>query len=155
KGQDHALALWGELPPAWRARSALLFVGPATSAAERQRLEALRNAAPDADRVHFPGPTTDPLPWIRTSAVYLTCSASEGMPLGPIEAACSGLPCLVSAIPGHAFLGSVARQYPLSAPDVGARHLVEMLEASAAEAPSAFLEAWQRAAALRARCSPE
>jgi glycosyltransferase involved in cell wall biosynthesis len=123
KGQDHAVRLWSALPEIMRRSSVLLFVGPETEAGRLAELEALIAAAPDRERIRIMGPAQKPLEWLEASDVYLSCSEFEGMPLGPIEAAGSGLPLLLSRIPGHSMLEAASHQYELGDVAAGARAL--------------------------------
>jgi glycosyltransferase involved in cell wall biosynthesis len=96
------------------------------------------------------GATLEPQNWLRVADVYLSCSESEGMPLGPIEAVGSGVPALLSAIPGHAFLRRYCRQYPLAEPAVGAHELVGLLRRTDSDPATVFRDTWTESAELRA-----
>jgi glycosyltransferase involved in cell wall biosynthesis len=127
KGQDHAVRLWNELSAEWRSRSVLLFVGPETEAGQVAKLRGMIKTAPDRERIHYLGATTEPHVWLEMADVFLSCSEFEGMPLGPIEAAGAGLPMVLSSIPGHEVLAPFSRQYPLKDPAVGASELRDAL----------------------------
>jgi hypothetical protein len=48
------------------------------------------------------------------------------MPLAPLEAAGSGLPLLLSRIPGHAFLNEYSLQFSLDDIQQGANHMASL-----------------------------
>jgi hypothetical protein len=74
--------------------------------------------------------------------------------LAPLEAAGSGLPVLLSRIPGHNFLKPYARYFDRTRPDDGARRLTALLMEIAATGETAFFEhQWQAAAPLRRQWS--
>jgi len=67
-------------------------------------MRGLLEQVPDGNRIVFAGASTQPLDWVAASHVYISASLHEGMPLAPLEAAGSGLPVILSDIPGHTFL---------------------------------------------------
>jgi glycosyltransferase involved in cell wall biosynthesis len=77
--------------------------------------------APDSDRILITGGSEIPQEWMRCADVFLSCSEFEGMPLAPIEALGSGIPAVLSQIPGHEFLGAYADLYSLESPRIGAQ----------------------------------
>jgi O-antigen/teichoic acid export membrane protein/glycosyltransferase involved in cell wall biosynthesis len=103
KGQNHALHLWSLLSEARRSRAILLFVGQESGAGEEARLREQAASLPPGSRVVFAGPSNKPLDWLQASDLLLSLSEFEGMPLSPIEARGSGLPLVLSRIPGHGF----------------------------------------------------
>ena len=52
-------------------------------------------------RVHFHGFVADVVPWLQACDLFVSASASEGMPLAVLEAISCGLPALLSDIPPH------------------------------------------------------
>jgi glycosyltransferase involved in cell wall biosynthesis/O-antigen/teichoic acid export membrane protein len=150
KGQDQAIKLWRELDPALRKNCALLFVGPETEAGEWARIEALIKEAPDSEKMVLAGPSLNPNEWLRVADVYLSSSEFEGMPLSPVEAIGSGIPALLSDIPGHAFLKPYARTYSLLDPKSGASLLAEILAEIFKDDVKLRNETWNRSAPLRA-----
>lgn len=104
KGQDKAIELWSELPQESRNRTLLMIVGPESKEGERERLVFLAREAPDSSHIKFMGETQSPSTWLQASDVFLSCSEYEGMPIGPLEAAGSGIPTALSDIPGHELL---------------------------------------------------
>lgn len=52
-------------------------------------------------RVHFHGFIADVVPWLQACDLFVSASASEGMPLAVLEAISCGLPALLSNIPSH------------------------------------------------------
>lgn len=130
KGQDHALAVWDHLDPQLRAQAALIFLGTEAAPGELERLQKLAKHKPDADRIVFVGGSAHPLEWLKAADVYMLSSESEGMPLGSLEAVGSGIPSLLSAIPGHDFLASFAPTYHLDEPQKGAQILEGLLLSS-------------------------
>lgn len=68
-------------------------------------LEECRALARDlglGDRVLFPGFVEDLGPWRRAADVCVSASRSEGLPFHVAEAMATGLPCVLSAVKGHA-----------------------------------------------------
>ncbi len=155
KGQDQAMKLWSVLNPGVRQKSVLLFVGLETEAGQKQRLTQLMQAAPDPDRVHYLGPSLSPELWLRAADLFLSSSEFEGMPLASIEASGSGLPLILSDIPGHRMLANSSSLYSLESPEQGARS-VEQVIAEIEKGPDAFFEAkWRDASVLRDQYSVE
>lgn len=140
KGQEHAIDLWNELPDAVRARSRLIFVGPESLDGLVSELMSKASQAKSSDRIHYAGPTHTPQHWLEASDVYLSCSEFEGMPLGPLEAAGSGLPLLLSEIEGHLLLKERYSLYPIAIPSQGAASLSSIIERIHAHAQD--LEFW-------------
>lgn len=52
-------------------------------------------------RIHFHGFVADVIPWLQACDLFVSASASEGMPLAALEAISCGLPALLSDIPPH------------------------------------------------------
>jgi glycosyltransferase involved in cell wall biosynthesis/O-antigen/teichoic acid export membrane protein len=150
KGQDHAIALWNNLAPEIRQNCSLLLVGPETETGEWARIENLIKNAKDSERIVLAGPTLAPQEWLKAADVYLSCSEFEGMPLSPIEAIGSGIPALLSKIPGHEFLEPFAQSFELEKPLIGAELLTEMIGRISKDDNLYRRELWDRTEALRA-----
>ena len=149
KGQDHALKLWNSLSADTRHKCRLIFVGPATDTHEAERIGGLISKSMDPEHICMAGPSLKPHDWLRCADLYLSCSEFEGMPLSPVEAIGSGIPSVLSDIPGHDFLKSYAETYSLSDPNAGALHL-EKIVALMVENDSKLREsAWISSQGLR------
>jgi O-antigen/teichoic acid export membrane protein/glycosyltransferase involved in cell wall biosynthesis len=155
KGQREAARLWKSLKPEIRRRTALLLVGPDADPAERDEVLKAFEGAPDRERVIFLKGTSRPHDWLASSDVFLSCSKFEGMPLGPLEAIGSGLPAVLSSIPGHGFLGKVSQQYPLESPDVGGAHVETLIGDSSFGTKGYYAELWKRSEWIREKYSLE
>lgn len=153
KGQDHALSVWTQMSNDDRKRSILCFVGPESNDGELHRLESLKRCAPDHERILMLGASTVPLQWLQASDIFLSCSEYEGMPLAPLEAAGSGLPILLSRIPGHAFLKDIALQYCLEDYREGAEHMKTLLEKVTSGGDQYQRRLWQESSEIRERFS--
>jgi glycosyltransferase involved in cell wall biosynthesis len=72
----------------------------------RSELEGLAATAGVADRIIFPGaqPSAEVCQWLQASDVFTLVSRREGLPVSLIEAMATGLPAVVSDIPGTAQL---------------------------------------------------
>jgi len=101
KGQENFLQLWSQLNPDFRKDTRVLMVGPANEAAYLEKLKSLSKTLPDAENILWVGATGRPLQWMVMSDVFVSLSDFEGMPLAPTEAYLSGLPLVLSDIPGH------------------------------------------------------
>lgn len=123
KGQDHALSLWQEMSASERRRSVLCLIGPESGTGEYQRIRTMIQKCPEQDRIFLIEGTTAPLRWLQAGDLFLSCSEYEGMPLAPLEAAGSGMPLLLSRIPGHSFLKENSLQFSLDNVSDGARHI--------------------------------
>ena len=131
KGQDHALKIWNLLPVEARSKCSLIFVGPETESGEWARIQSLIDTSLDSERILMAGPSLHPNEWLKASDLYLSCSEFEGMPLSPIEAIGSGIPAILSKIPGHDFLEPYAKTYSLEEPEMGAlllNHTITRIE---------------------------
>ena len=155
KGQRTAIELWEELRPEIRKTSVLLLQGPDADPRERSEVERVRASASDRERIILLGATGRPREWLAAADLFLSCSQVEGMPLGPLEAIGSGLPSVLSGIPGHAFLAEVSRQYPPGRPAEGARALEALLSEPGFGTRAYYFELWRRSAEIRARYSLE
>lgn len=158
KGQRQAIEIWGKIPAELRKKSVLWIVGPEAERGEIEVLERLRASVPDSDRILLMGGTQDPRAWILASDVFLSASEFEGMPLGPIEARGSGVPCVLSDIPGHSFLKEQARFFALKDADAGAQALEEalrLLPGHGSNDSSYYSTLWSSSGSLRARYSAD
>jgi len=127
KGALRAVALWCSLPAELRKRCRLIFLGPGELEDEVARLQSEISLVPEPDRVFYWGQTQTPQDWYKAADIYLSCSAWEGLPLAPLEAIGHGLPAVLSAIPGHAFLKDQSWQFPLEDAEQGAKCLSEVV----------------------------
>jgi glycosyltransferase involved in cell wall biosynthesis len=155
KGQREALKVWRELDATVRSRSVLVIVGPEAEPGERERIVACLEDAPARERIVLVGASTAPLSWVTAADVYMSSSKFEGMPLGPLEAIGSGLPAVLSAIPGHRFLNGVSLQYALESPRDGARSLEEVLQDPRHGTAQNYMDLWKRAEWVRREHSVE
>ncbi len=154
KGQDVALEVWRALPAEARKELALVFVGPSTEPAFARSLAQNIAQVPDADRVVLAGPTHCPEEWLRATDLFFSGSRHEGMPLAPLEAAGSGVPTLLSNIPGHHFLQPWATLFDLARPDDAAHQIVQFLDRLRAENDTTFFERqWNASRPLREKWS--
>jgi O-antigen/teichoic acid export membrane protein/glycosyltransferase involved in cell wall biosynthesis len=154
KGQDVALEIWSALPKGIRADWGLFFVGPKSEPEFVSTLQQKINGLEDSERVRIVGPSDQPQEWMQTAHLFISGSRHEGMPLAPLEAAGSGLPLLLSDIPGHAFLKPWAHLFDPHQPREGAEALVEILDAMKETGEAAFfLNRWEAAKPLRMRWS--
>ena len=149
KGQDHALALWNKLKPETRAKCVLIFIGPATEIAEWTRIEKIARVSNDSDRIAMLGPSLVPEDWIRSTDIYWSCSEFEGMPLSPVEAIGSGVPAILSKIPGHDFLTPFADCYSLADPMMGAEFMENMIARIESNDTLYRAELWKKSGPLR------
>ena len=103
KGQQHAIRAWNALSSEKQERTLLIFLGQESASGQ---IASLKNALTDRGRTNtvFPGASMAPRDWIAASDAFLSLSEFEGMPLAPLESIGSGLPALLSEIPGHEFL---------------------------------------------------
>lgn len=148
KGQDHCLKLWSLLPETIRKKACLLFVGPTADLAYDLQLKTQAQGLPDSDRILFLGPTNEPFSWLCAADIYISCSEYEGMPLSCIEAVGSGLPTILSAIPGHTFLSEHATLFDLKDLSKGANELLRLIEESSHDGFSQQ-ENWNKVEQLR------
>jgi glycosyltransferase involved in cell wall biosynthesis len=123
-------------------------VGPTADAAYGQVLTTQAQGLPDSDRILFLGATSEPFTWLNVADIYISCSEYEGMPLSCIEAVGSGLPTILSDIPGHAFLSEYATLFDLKSPSDGAAHLSRLVEGSSISATS-LQDNWNKVEQLR------
>ncbi|MBC7397843.1 MAG: glycosyltransferase family 4 protein, partial [Bdellovibrionales bacterium] len=149
KGQDHALKLWAEMTPELRKSASLIFVGPETDPGEQARLEQLISETPDSNRIMIAGASQSPHEWIKAADLFLSSSEFEGMPLAPVEALGSGIPAVLSRIPGHEFLENYASLYPLSEPALGAKAVEFAMESTLDDNEAYRLELWEKSKAIR------
>lgn len=153
KGHIHALELWKRLSPEVRSKSVLLFVGPESEPGQLDRLRAGIAASPDPARLLYMGATRSPELWLRSAHLAISCSEIEGLPLGPIEAAGSGLPLVLSRIPGHEAVRNWSVQYPLDAPEHGALQVEMILEEIEKNPEQYYARLWKKTHAVRERFS--
>lgn len=148
KGQLDLIKIWNETSESFRSERRLVIVGPEAQAGERARLQAAMQSALSPERIVYAGPSLRARDWLQASDAFLSASHHEGMPLAPIEALGSGLPVLLSHIPGHTFLKSYPGVEFFDALDVKAAALVWM---KAEERPLSQSELWPKAKDLRLR----
>jgi len=149
KGQILALDVWNALPEEKRLSSVLIFVGPETFEGELSRLKSGIEKSKNPERVIYAGPSQHPARWIRASDVFVSSSEFEGMPLAPNEAAGSGLPVLLSDIPGHECLNDMGYLYPLADPGVGAEKLSDILAQLDSDYSGALKKYWEKGQRIR------
>lgn len=153
KGQEHALRLWESLQSDLRLKSVLCFIGPESYEGEYQRIKKIAENSAEKDRILFLGGSSQPQRWMAAGDLFLSCSEFEGMPLGPLEAAGSGIPLLLSQIPGHSFLDSVSLQYPPENSFLGAKRLKEIIDQIESDELNYLKNLWQEGCPLRERFS--
>jgi len=153
KGQDHALSLWREMLPADRARSILCLIGPESAPGEYERIRKIIATVPDRERVFMLEGSRSPLQWMQAGDLFLSCSQSEGMPLAPLEAAGSGVPLLLSRIPGHAFLSGNSSQFLLEDFGEGSHQMRALLSGILKGGDRYQAELWERSRKIRERFS--
>lgn len=155
KGQDQMVALWNKLSPHARGESALFLIGPEAVEGELSRIKSLIAEAYDRERIILLGGTSAPQGWLEASDIYISCSASEGMPLGPLEAAGAGLPLILSQIAGHQLFRPASRQFSLSSIEDGATHIEDVLVKLSCHEESFQRETWDCSKFLRERFSAD
>lgn len=153
KGQEHALSLWREMLPSDRGRSILCLIGPESREGEYERIRELIKNCPDQERIFMLGGSTTPLRWLQAGDVFLSCSQYEGMPLAPLEAAGSGMPLLLSSIPGHSFLKENSDQFSLEHMADGARLMQARFDRILQGGASYQAELWEESRNIRERFS--
>jgi glycosyltransferase involved in cell wall biosynthesis len=151
KGQDHALELWKNLSPLARSKTVLLFVGPESDEGRLRELQSDVRKSPDSTRILYMGATNCPQLWLASTDLALSCSEYEGMPLGPIEAAGSGVPLVLSRIPGHEAMKDSSSQYPLEDPAAGARAVEHVLKQIEDGPDDYFQRTWEKGLDIRSR----
>jgi O-antigen/teichoic acid export membrane protein/glycosyltransferase involved in cell wall biosynthesis len=149
KGQEHALEVWSKLPEEERQRSRLLYVGPESSTGLGKELMEKISSSPQSERIHYLGASQKPESWIQISDVFLSCSESEGMPLGPIEAAGAGIPLFLSGIEGHRILSKCSISYALEESSRGAEVLSRLLKNLRREPDTVLEKQWERTESIR------
>lgn len=97
KNVSNALEIFAELK---KSQKNAVFV-IAGEGAQRQALEEKAKALNIKDSVHFAGYIKDIKPYYSLFNIYLSCSRKEGLPNTVLEAMASGVPCVLSNIPGH------------------------------------------------------
>ncbi|MFQ5644671.1 MAG: glycosyltransferase family 4 protein, partial [Thiogranum sp.] len=125
KGCDLLLEAWQNI--AARFPSAhLALIGPRTDlqdpklAAFRDRLEALQQASPAPQNVHFVGEVAKVETYMRATDVFVLPSDREGMPNSVLEAMASRIPVVVTPFTGLSDdLGNPGRHFLLAERDAG------------------------------------
>jgi len=153
KGQRHALQVWQNLPASVRTQSLLIFVGPEAERGEREHLQREIATLPEGGSIILSGPSRTPRRWIEAGDLFLSCSEFEGMPLAPLEAAGAGLPVVLSAIPGHAFLENLSEQFPLGNAAEAAKAIERVYHRLQTDRATFTHELWIRSQQLRNRFS--
>jgi O-antigen/teichoic acid export membrane protein/glycosyltransferase involved in cell wall biosynthesis len=148
KGQDNALTLWSTMNPAIRKQACLIFLGPDSHKEYTHQLQTTANRLPDASNIIFAGPISNPFSWLNVADGFISCSEYEGMPLACIEAIGSGLPTLLSNIPGHRFLHEYTTLFDLKDMQDGAHKLEEIIKTALLPERS-YQEEWNRSNPLR------
>ena len=119
KGSDLLLDAWVRLSQK-HPNAHLVFAGPRYDIAQtekgefRQRIEGLLRAAPDPDRVHFPGIVEDVPDYLRAADLFVLASRLEGMPNSVLEAMACAVPVVMTPFVGlSADLGRADQEYLL------------------------------------------
>lgn len=114
-------------------------------------LEVCQRLVAGNKRVSFVGKHADVRPALWAADVFVSSSASEGMPNAVMEAMATGLPCVISDIPAHReLLGAAACDLPTVS--------LFDLEESSAQAPTQILRAFEaveadsRSGSVRVSC---
>ena len=79
----------------YRPQTNLLIVGEGE---ERENLEALSNLLGLTHAVNFSGWSDTPVEELRKSRIFVSFSATEGLPMTMIEAMCTGVPVIVTNV---------------------------------------------------------
>jgi glycosyltransferase involved in cell wall biosynthesis len=120
KGSDLLLEAWTRINAA-RNNTHLVYVGPRKDletpglAAFNERLEQLRAASGNPERVHFVGLADNVESYLNGSDVFVLPSRREGMPNSVIEAMACGTPVVITPFVGLSDdLGTAGKQYLLA-----------------------------------------
>jgi len=120
KGSDLLLDAWTRINAAHN-NTHLVYVGPRKDletpglAGFKERLEKLRAASGNPERVHFVGLADDVETYLNGSDVFVLPSRREGMPNSVIEAMACGTPVVITPFVGLSDdLGTAGKQYLLA-----------------------------------------
>lgn len=147
KGQIELLKLWELLPEQTRVQSILLFIGPVGDERYANELYKQASSAARSERIFFIGPSSQVEEWVRLSDLYLSASASEGLPLAPLEALALGVRAFLSDIAGHSDFAAWGQLFSLSEPEQSAQQLNVLLNQDVCDYSSAAVGALRKAAA--------
>jgi len=132
KGSDLLLEAWIRINAAHH-NTHLVYVGPRKDlehpglAAFNERLEQLRAASGNPERVHFAGLADDVETYLNGSDLFVLPSLREGMPNSVIEAMACGTPVVITPFLGLSDdLGTAGKQYLLA--DFDAHSLAATIE---------------------------
>jgi glycosyltransferase involved in cell wall biosynthesis len=127
KGTFDLLKIWSLLDKNLQKQTCLIIVGPSRSEQIYQELMQVWKNLPMKENVHFIGPSFQPEEWIQGSDVFISASSFEGHSLSLIEALGSGLPALVSNIPGHQMPSNTITYFDLGNTVAAAELLTKLL----------------------------
>lgn len=114
KGQLELLKIWENLPESTRIQSVLLFIGPIGDKQYAQELQRCASKAARSERIFFLGASSEVEDWLRLGDIYISASASEGLPLAPLEALALGIRAFLSDIAGHSDFSAWAPLFKLT-----------------------------------------
>jgi glycosyltransferase involved in cell wall biosynthesis len=98
KGVDNLLQNFASLLKASGKKYELLIAGEGE---DRKKLLSLVEDLNLNGNVTFLGEISEPFQFLNTLDVYVSAARWEGLPLSVLEAMASGLPCILSQVPGH------------------------------------------------------
>lgn len=131
KGTFDLLKIWALLDSNLQSQTCLIIVGPPRSEEIFQSLLKEYEDLPMKENVHFMGPSFDPEKWMQASDIFISASSFEGHSLSLVEALGSGLPALVSNIPGHHMPTHTIRYFKLGHIEDAATLLTKLLNEKA------------------------
>jgi glycosyltransferase involved in cell wall biosynthesis len=115
------LRAWAHVQRQYPSHLLLVGAGP-----EQKHLQELARQLKIEPSVHWVGPTSDVLPYLRAADLFVLPSLAEGMSNALLEAMATGLPCVVSDIGGNRDLIEHGRTGLLFRPG-DAEHLAQLL----------------------------
>jgi glycosyltransferase involved in cell wall biosynthesis len=153
KGQLEALSLWDHLSASDRRKTILIFVGPIADSTYYKEFLQQKEQCRDSERLIAVGSSPEPQFWMGVSDIFLSCSLYEGMPLAPLEALGSGLPSILSDIPGHRLFHTLGTMAPVHDMKQSAALLSHTIKRVMLEPEQLREESWKQGYLLRERFS--
>ncbi len=149
KGQDHALALWENLQHEIREQCFLIFVGPPTDKEWTENLMRISDSSPLSSHIAWAGGTDNPQDWLKSGSVFLSLSEYEGYPLAPLEALVTGVPSVLSDIPGHEPFRNYSSVVSINAKTHASSAVTEIIKASQSDFCGFRSSYWENTQKLR------
>jgi glycosyltransferase involved in cell wall biosynthesis len=109
----------------------------------------ISDSSPLSSHIAWAGGTDNPQDWLKSGSVFLSLSEYEGYPLAPLEALVTGVPSVLSDIPGHEPFRNYSSVVSINAKTHASSAVTEIIKASQSDFCGFRSSYWENTQKLR------